>query len=120
MREKRFSYILQHEETGRFLEKIFEYDDVFNGNAKKELEDLRGYFIVAVRDCTNLFDRHGKEIYEGDIVLRDKPHVVEYCEEDAAFLLVRCIEGKLECCEFFDEQPLEVIGNIYSNPELLK
>lgn len=66
---------------------------------------------------TGLRDKNNKEIYEGDIVkyFYDTPSVVEFVQ--GAFKLKR------DCC--FDtfsylEGEVEVIGNIYENPELLE
>ncbi len=78
---------------------------------------------------TGLLDRHGKEIYEGDIVIQvgvkkdgktrlvRKPRVVEwvYTKSNAGFNLAPSPES------YADRTMLrtEVIGNIYENPELL-
>lgn len=67
---------------------------------------------------TGLRDRHGKEIYEGDIVRYD---MGGECE------VSYCIGGGFAGFDlspaFHDEHQLtdvEVIGNIHDNPELLK
>jgi len=68
---------------------------------------------------TGSTDKNGKEIYEGDVVI-DKQvtkGVVKYIQSDAAFK-IESDDGRL----FFltsDIDGLEVIGNIYENPELL-
>jgi len=69
---------------------------------------------------TGLHDKNGKEIYEGDI-FNDKSRVVwgfcawgrEHKDNTAApsFSQIADYEGRIK---------LEVIGNIYENPELLK
>uniref|UniRef100_A0A6M3JLB5 Putative YopX protein n=1 Tax=viral metagenome TaxID=1070528 RepID=A0A6M3JLB5_9ZZZZ len=73
---------------------------------------------LAPSDCewmqfTGLIDRNSKEIYEGDIVRDcnglDVTWVVEWCDKEACFL-------GLDWCG----KPNEVIGNIYSNPELME
>lgn len=74
-----------------------------------------------VGECSGERDKHGKLIFEGDIVqhmvngklLRGK---VEYA--DGAFG-VRIITGGAQFLCFFVDDTCEVIGNIHDNPELL-
>lgn len=65
-----------------------------------------------------LKDKNGKEIYEGDIVgPKNNPSVVGWCSSGAKFILDDSVREN-----FYDyqaDQCLEVIGNIYENPELL-
>lgn len=74
---------------------------------------------------TGLRDRHGKEIYEGDVV-----RASIYCDEDAQVLEVKyrgtgfVIDYRDSEADYFmlSDFPgtVEVLGNIYENPELLK
>lgn len=65
---------------------------------------------------TSLKDKHGKEIYEGDIIkyLNGQNMFVQWNEEEAMFCIdigywfYRCAKHS------------EVIGNIHENPELLE
>lgn len=68
---------------------------------------------------TGLLDKNGKEIYEGDVVKRIGFGVtrgsIEYFM--ASFMLKATSTDRLHGLEFGD---LEIIGNIYENPELME
>jgi len=77
-----------------------------------------------IMQYTGLLDKNGKEIYEGDIVksyMCIKPIVVEYKIYQSDSCCV-CGEDHINFAGFeFDSIPkscLEIIGNIYENPEL--
>ena len=73
---------------------------------------------------TGLKDSHGNEIYEGDIV-RGKYDSHYHSGYDKAKGEVRFHEKKLsfevvDACLLWELEEIEVIGNKYENPELLK
>lgn len=72
---------------------------------------------------TGLHDKHGKEIYEGDIVLqrgygRIKPMVVRF--EQGAFIVGWHNGSSTATRPMLIQKRGEIIGNIHDNPELLK
>lgn len=80
-----------------------------------------------ISQYTGLHDKNGKEIYEGDIVYgwlcytEEDMAYIEYQEETMSFVTIPAFEkwsGRyFELC---DGNDVEVIGNIYDNPELLR
>ena len=82
-----------------------------------------------VGQYTGLKDKNGKEIYEGDIIfikgetkLLDIKGKVEYSNTFAQFIITNTgsIVNETEPLGDYEEENIEVIGNIYDNPELLE
>ena len=76
---------------------------------------------------TGLKDKNGKEIYEGDIVNHAqygdwtrKNEVVVIIIRDLFGFIEKKGYAEGEYGETFSPESLEIIGNIYENPELLK
>lgn len=81
--------------------------------------DLSEQEEIVLMQYTGLKDKNGKEIYEGDIVkwqTKNVGGVVSVVYETTCFTL----EGTGFHVGHFSLSKLEVIGNIYESPELIK
>lgn len=76
--------------------------------------------------CTGLKDKNGKLIYEGDYIKNLKTNTIYkvFWEDKATCFMLKSTRfgGVVSTYMMFEEYPndLEVIGNIYENPELLE
>jgi len=94
--------------------------------SSRDFEDEPQLELIAKDEYTILKDKNGVEIYKGDICsLNGDIHIVGY--QDGCFLMIEETEfnGEIDPLykyffEEYEETDLEVIGNIYENPELLK
>ena len=85
---------------------------------------------LVIMQSTGLFDRNGKEIFEGDIITNGKDVMCMKRHNTLGFYVEQ--KGKVEfiadsaVLEEFEEDAkeiadiLEIIGNVYENPELLE
>lgn len=99
---------------------IFDLDTITDENFNKVVKEYAdyGYILVSKCPCTGLKDKNGKLIYEGDI-LKDKYG----CLHPISWNIKGFYEtDTLALAEFYKaiQEDMEVIGNIYENPELLK
>lgn len=119
-----------------------EFDGTLWKNNGKEYDNLISIDKAVLMQYTGLKDKNGTEIYEGDIVFNSNRTLVtlkedkrlylvkwqngEYDEEDKwlckkpAFIFDKIITNGIKYMELiFNQNQIEVVGNIYQNPELL-
>jgi len=91
------------------------YDDYTNGEQEWDLEDFKN---VELMQYVGLKDKDGTEIYEGDILFDESDEhtgLVNFNEGGFAFSFENITEPLAN-----NHWCMEVIGNIYENPELLQ
>lgn len=135
--------ILKYRAWDKHGQKMFANDEliIWNGNVyandskKLTCNNLKGWSIddEYLMQSTGLKDKNGKEIFEGDIVKRHRSpffkakweYQIETVIREGANLLLGREFGKNFGTIPFDSpfaksDLLEIIGNVYENPELLE
>ena len=111
------------------LSRMYQPDEVMVGNGNIWIIDedsAAGEWIVNndihLMQSTGLFDKNGKEIFEGDVVLvLDSPYTVFYDNERGSYRL-KPHDDRWNVdymSNFSHGGNFEVVGNIYENKEYL-
>lgn len=86
-------------------------------------EEVIGNQLLILMQYTGLKDKNGKEIYEGDVVKykddKDGVRAVLWSDKIGAFVIGRFNTVGTSLLGLYFEE-MEIIGNIYENPELLE
>lgn len=87
-------------------EKVFHY--AFNMTSTGKITHIvEDFSYLICMQYTGLKDKNGKEIYEGDILIKGNGHIHLIVFKDGCF------------CRDVNVHLTEIIGNIYESPELL-
>lgn len=137
----RFKFRVWYEPKGITSDKpimIYNAEDTYDCMAGKPVIIYKSCFGDVLEDdeytvmqCTGLKDKNGKLIYEGDIVKNNQNSLysVEFAEfeHQTKFCLKRVENPNYyphistwQGIGYEDQKTIEVIGNIYQNPELLE
>ena len=98
----------------------YRYVTVANGRPNDKMDATPQIQTIELMQYTGLKDKNGVEIYEGDIVREEGINLlrwVEYSPDDGAMFVLKADHYTGVGWHGDD---LEVIGNIYENPELLE
>jgi len=113
MREILFRFVFKNRETGEIRKEIFSLNEIQSGCAKLiYLLRNSSLELIARDEFTGITDKNGKKIFENDIVKSDWG----YGELNTKVEFQDIFFADNECTI---SENIEVIGNIFDNPDLL-
>jgi hypothetical protein len=126
MREIKFSFMWQHQETGRWMDKRYALEQIIAGDPYDDFSDqpfLKRYHHVATREYTGLKDKNGADYFIGDVGRFDNGdrfvlRMEDWLEVYADWIGDAACEDQVR--DLYRISSAENIGNIYENHELLE
>jgi uncharacterized phage protein (TIGR01671 family) len=125
----KFRYRVKNRETGKTITAILSIQEIENQGFVPEIFKGFDWEILSRDQFTGLFDKNGKEIFEGDVVKRT---CRQWCCGKVTYETVGVVEwfgegwslkesdGSYTGWANQKHEDIEIIGNIYEHPELLK
>ena len=102
--------------NGEKISKPFTLNMIIDGGLILQDEDVFDLEEDKVMQYTGLKDKNGVEIYESDKFKTENGYVGEIIYEDGSFWSV--LDGRQDMLIHAVQMGIEVIGNIYENPEM--
>ncbi|WP_335996845.1 YopX family protein [Fusobacterium polymorphum] len=125
MREIKFRAWLKEEKIiGEVLGIDILHKEIFFSNEDVDCYEHIDFKDIELMQYTGLKDKNNKEVYEGDIVKLRANHgigVIKYYDEWGAFVVEYIKPRPLTVLGMnYYKEDIEILGNIYENPELIK
>ena len=131
MRKIKLRYVWRHKNTGKYILNIHTLAEIALKKAQESIiksdSGFMDYYLIAHDEYTGLQDRTGKEIFEGDVVRYDQDSCDSLNRKNGVIAKVEYKEYGFKpftddqwiCDHYISLDNIEVLGNIYENPELL-
>lgn len=104
----------------------YHYTD-FDDNVQMVVDEYAEVITETIGEYTGKTDKNGKKIFEGDIVVGSFPYadkgLVIWDKKRCGFYIQPCsYSGKAGTDKYYkmNSNKLEIIGNVFDNPELLE